>query len=254
MKNLILLLLFVLNYSVYSQNNATDFTTEDCNGVMHNLFDSLDAGNIIVISWVMPCGPCATYTLPAYNAVQSFSLTHPGIVDFYLVDDYANTPCASITNWASNYNMPTHTAFSSTVINMLDYGSLGMPKVVVLGGSSHTVFYNENDDKINYAAVEMAINNALNPAVISNTTMSEISIFPNPVSKTLNLDNGFLKKYDGFEIINIYGKTLEFYSFENTLNDLSNLKIDVSNLVNGTYFLNLINKQNKTVIKFVVLH
>ena len=34
---------------------------------------------------------------------------------------------------------------------------------------SHTVFYNENDDKINYAAVEMAINNALNPAV-SNTT------------------------------------------------------------------------------------
>ena len=117
MKNLILLLLFVLNYSVYSQNNATDFTTEDCNGVMHNLFDSLDAGNIIVISWVMPCGPCATYTLPAYNAVQSFSLTHPGIVDFYLVDDYANTACASITNWASNYNMPIHTAFSSPVIN-----------------------------------------------------------------------------------------------------------------------------------------
>ena len=128
MKTLILLLLFVLNYSVYSQNNATDFTTEDCNGVMHNLFDSLDAGNIIVISWVMPCGPCATYTLPAYNAVQSFSLTHPGIVDFYLVDDYANTACASITNWASNYNMPIHTAFSSPVINMLDYGSLGMQK------------------------------------------------------------------------------------------------------------------------------
>ena len=100
----------------------------------------------------------------------------------------------------------------------------------------------------------MAINNALNPAVISNTTMSEITIFPNPVSKTLNLDNGFLKNYDGLEIINIYGKTLEFYSFENTLHDLSNLKIDVSNLVNGTYFLNLINKQNKTVIKFVVLH
>jgi len=253
-KHFFLPLLFVLNYSVFSQNNATDFTTEDCDGVMHNLFDSLDAGNIIVISWVMPCGPCATYTLPAYNAVQSFSLTHPGIVDFYLVDDYANTPCASITNWASNYNMPTHTAFSSTVINMLDYGSLGMPKVVVLGGSSHTVFYNENDDKINYAAVEMAINNALNPTVISNTTMSEITVFPNPVSKTLNLNNVFLKNYDGLEIINIYGETLEFYSFENTLYDLSNLKIDVSNLINGTYFLNLMNKKNKTVIKFVVLH
>jgi hypothetical protein len=57
--------LSLINISiVFAQ--ATDFTTDDCNGITHNLFDSLDAGNVIVISWVMPCGPCATYSLPAY--------------------------------------------------------------------------------------------------------------------------------------------------------------------------------------------
>lgn len=256
MKNLILLLLFVLNYTVYSQNNATDFTTEDCNGVMHNLFDSLDAGNVIVISWVMPCGPCATYTLPAYNAVQTFSSTHPGIVDFYLVDDYANTPCSSITNWATNYNMPIHTAFSSPAINMLDYGSLGMPKVIVLGGGGHTVFYNENDDKINYAAVEMAINNALTPSFVSNISNSPMYVFPNPASKTLNIsltEDKFIN-LKTVDITNIYGKAIESYSFENLQYALDNLKIDISHLHNGTYFLSFSSEKNKTVTKFVVLH
>lgn len=256
MKNLLLLLLFILNYSVYSQNNATDFTTEDCNGVIHNLFDSLDAGNVIVISWVMPCGPCATYTLPAYNAVQTFSSTHPGLVDFYLADDYANSSCTSIANWAINYNMPNHTAFSSSAINMLDYGSLGMPKVVVLGGEDHTVFYNENDDKINYAAVEMAINNALTPSVVSNIATSSINVFPNPASKTLNItftEENFIN-FKSLEIKNIYGKAIESYSFKNLESYLDNLKIDISHLENGTYFLSFLSGKNKTVAKFVVLH
>ena len=130
---------------------ATDFTTDDCNGVTHNLFDSLDAGNVIVISWVMPCGPCATYTLPAYAAVQSFASSHPGQVDFYLVDDYANTACPTLVNWGISNSMSINTAFSSSSINMSDYGSSGMPKVVVLGNANHSVFYNENDDKNNRA-------------------------------------------------------------------------------------------------------
>ena len=113
MKKLTLFIaLSLINISiVFAQ--ATDFTTDDCNGITHNLFDSLDAGNVIVISWVMPCGPCATYTIPAYAAVQSFASSHPGQVDFYLVDDYANTPCPTLVNWGNSNNMPLNTAFSS---------------------------------------------------------------------------------------------------------------------------------------------
>ena len=155
-----LFVLFVTNVS-FAQTTATDFTTNDCNGVSHNLFDSLDAGNVIVIGWVMPCGPCATYTLPAYSAVQSFATSHPGRVHFYLVDDYANTTCATLINWGNTNNMPLNTTFSSADINMLDYGTTGMPKVVVLGGDSHLIYYNENNSQPTFNGVQTAITNAL---------------------------------------------------------------------------------------------
>ena len=81
------LLIFILFSVVSVAQTATDFTTDDCNGVSHNLFDSLDVGNVIVVAWVMPCGGCITYAQYAYNAVQNWAVTHPGQVDFYLVDD-----------------------------------------------------------------------------------------------------------------------------------------------------------------------
>ena len=143
------------------QITATDFTTNDCNGVNHNLFDSLDAGNVIVISWVMPDIVSATYSAPAYNAVQSFSTSHPGRVHFYIADDYANTTCANLINFGNYFNMPNSTFFSSADISMSDYGTNGMPKVVVLGGDSHTVYYNQNDNQINFNDVQTAIANAL---------------------------------------------------------------------------------------------
>jgi Leucine-rich repeat (LRR) protein len=164
MKKLLLILL-ALPMIGLAQTTATDFTTNDCDGITHNLFDSLDAGNVIVIAWVMPCGGCITPSLAAYDAAQTFAISHPGIVDFYLVDDYANTSCASLVNWGNSNSMPLNTAFSSSAISMSDYGSAGMPKVVVLGGSSHSVYYNVNNNQINLNGVQTAINNALAAAV-----------------------------------------------------------------------------------------
>ncbi len=92
-----------------AQSTATDFMVDDCNGVTHSLFDSLDAGNIIVIAWVMPCGACAIYGKYAYDAAYSFALSHPGSVDFYLVDDYANTSCSNLVNWGNSNQMPLNT-------------------------------------------------------------------------------------------------------------------------------------------------
>ena len=113
----------------FAQTTATDFTADDCNAVTHNLFDSLDAGNVIVICWVMPCNPCATYAEYASDAVQSFSTSHPGRVKYYLADDYANSTCSYLSGWASNYNIATDAFFSTTDLDMLD-----------LTNSSYTAF------------------------------------------------------------------------------------------------------------------
>ena len=244
----ILIIVFLSNVS-FAQNNATNFITEDCNGVMHNLFDSLDAGNVVVIAWVMPCGPCATYAGYAYDAAQFWNVSSGNEdVDFYLVDDYANTSCSNLVAWGNNFDMPLSTTFSSVDISMTDYGSVGMPKVVVLSGSTHTVYYNENDDKISYTGVFSAIENAM---MISNINQSsqekiQLSVSPNPANEFLNIyyDSWNDSFYIRFEIINVLGESVA--SMCNT--DI----IDVSFLESGLYFLNVHSKSRKQTIRFVV--
>mgnify|MGYP004001824345 FL=1 len=258
MKKLTLFIaLSLINISIIFAQ-ATDFTTDDCNGITHNLFDSLDAGNVIVISWVMPCGPCATYTIPAYAAVQSFSTSHPGRVHFYLVDDYANTQCPTLVNWGNSNNLPLNTAFSSSDISMSDYGTNGMPKVVVLGGSDHTVFYNQNDSHITFNGAQTAISDALSaPLAVSDHQNSKFGLisFPNPtqngklnVSYRIN-NNGPIN----VEIINILGETV--LALEDQIPNIIgqyNNTFDISELTKGTYFLKLSTLSYTEISRFVV--
>jgi hypothetical protein len=247
---IILAILTTLGFG-YAQTTATDFTTDDCNGISHSLFDELDNGNVIVIAWVMPCGPCATYTIPAYSAVQSFSTSNPGQVSFYLVDDFANTNCATLTGWGNSNNMPLNTTFSSSDISMSDYGTNGMPKVVVLGGSNHTIYLNKNDNKINFAGVQGAINDALNaPLGIEQAESSHFQLltFPNPVNKILNVSYAKGKSETiTFSVIDVLGKIV-IQEKELTTS------IDVSSLNNGNYFLKISSEISSESIPFAVNH
>ena len=161
---IIIAILTTLGFA-YAQTTATDFTTNDCNGISHTLFDELDNEKVIVIAWVMPCTSCATYAGYASDAVQSFATSHPGRVKYYLADDYGNSSCNYLSGWAGNYNITTDAIFSDAILNMTDYGTNGMPKVVVLGKNTHTIYYNQNDNKTTQIGVENAITLALSPTV-----------------------------------------------------------------------------------------
>jgi len=289
MKNFLLFILLSLISIGITLGQATDFTTDDCNGVTHNLFDSLDAGNVIVIAWVMPCSPCATYSLPAYSAVQSFATSHPGRVHFYMADDYANTSCSSLSSWGNNYNMPNSTFFSSPSVNMNGYGTAGMPKVVVLGGLDHTIFYNRNDVNINFSGVKAAIDTALlansvqttwncsngscvDPGDgngtytdsltcvancitndIKNLTHNDIiSVFPNPTNDFLNISYKIVHDENiKFEIIDLLGETVLSFNALSTIGE-NKSSLDISSLNSGTYFLNLSTSSHTKTIRFVV--
>lgn len=237
---------------------ATDFTTDDCNGITHNLFDSLDAGNVIVIAWVMPCAPCATDALPAYAAVQSFSSSHPNRVDFYLVDDYDNTACATLVNWGITNSMPLNTTFRSPDISMNDYGTAGMPKVVVLGGSDHTIFYNQNESHITFNGVQTAISEALAaPLAINEQQNNKLSLisFPNPVQNgLLNISYKTERKENiTFNIVNILGETVLTFN-DHTVKTIGkhNNTFDISILTNGIYFLKFSTLSYTETLRFVV--
>ena len=47
------LILFLISVVSYSQV-STDFTSNDCGGISHNLYSHLDNGHVVVICWVMP--------------------------------------------------------------------------------------------------------------------------------------------------------------------------------------------------------
>jgi hypothetical protein len=249
-----LLVLFAVNVS-FAQTTATNFTTDDCNGISHNLFDELDNGNVVVIAWVMPCTPCATYSLPAYSAVQSFATSHPGQVHFYMADDYANTSCTSLSSWGDNYNMSNSTFFSSTDLDMNDYGVAGMPKVVVLGGLDHHVYFNENDNKINLSGVQTAIDSALNSFISSNSDLAstfQLNTFPNPTQDKLKVNYHFNKDEEvTFEIIDLLGMKVQTVVVSN-IPGTHTEDLNVSELPSANYILRMQTSERTENIKFTI--
>ena len=246
---IIIAILTTLGFA-YAQTTATDFTTNDCNGVSHTLFDELDNEKVIVIAWVMPCTSCATYAGYASDAVQSFATSHPGRVKYYLADDYGNSTCSYLSGWAANYNITTDAIFSDAILNMADYGTNGMPKVVVLGKNTHTVYYNENNSKPTYIGVKDAITLALSPTVEIDELVDNsfnLTAYPNPTNGLLNV------KYTSntpvqFDVINMLGENV----FSQKTNNTKNTTIDVSNLNKGIYFLQMTTESKTTSLKFTL--
>jgi len=250
---IILAILTTLGFA-YAQTTATNFTTNDCNGDPHNLFDSLDAGNVIVIAWVMPCAPCATYAGFASDAVQSFATSHPGRVKYYLVDDYGNggqNSCSYLTGWAANYNITTDAIFANplSVIDMNDYGTTGMPKVVVLGKNTHTIYYNKNDNKITQVGVEDAITLALatTVGVDEESANLQLTAYPNPTTGLINVEYTSQSSVQ-FDVVNMLGEKVLSQNTNNT----KNTTVDVSNLTKGIYFLRMTADSKTTSLKFTL--
>ncbi|MDG1349369.1 MAG: T9SS type A sorting domain-containing protein [Flavobacteriales bacterium] len=247
-----LLIIFAILTSLgfaYAQTTATNFTTNDCDGISHTLFDELDDDKVIVISWVMPCTPCATYAGYAADAVQAFATSHPGRVKHYLADDYANSTCSYLSGWASNYNISTDAVFSDGQLDMSDYGTPGMPKVVVLGKNSHTIYYNKNDNTITQIDVEDAITLALTATVgiDEEATNLQLNAYPNPTTGFINIEYTSQSPVQ-FDVINMLGEKVLSQNTNNT----KNATVDVSNLTKGIYFLRMIADSKTTNLKFTL--
>ncbi len=181
MKKIFLSAMLVAATGWLPAQTATNFTCADCHGVMHDLFTELDTGKVIVLVWVMPCAACTGPALTTYNVVQSYQASYPDRVQMFLVDDYANTSCSSLNTWKANIGIPNTISFSNAAIDMNDYGGPGMPKITVLGGAGHDVFYTANNS-VDATALQSAINAALVVAAVDgpNPLAAGFSIQPVP--------------------------------------------------------------------------
>ena len=256
-------LLFVISMIIvitgFSQT-AVNFTSNDCNGVSHDLFTELDAGKVIVLCWVMPCSTCIPNSKTSYNVVNSFQATNPGRVFFYLADDYGTTPCSSLNSWAngSGVSIP-QSSFSQRFVNpsilISDYGTYSMPKIVVLGGTTHHVYFNSTVNTFNATNLQTAINNALAATGVDdlNSDFLNVSLFPIPSNNQTTLSVSLKSNSNvKVELFNLVGeKVSEIYN--NQLNSGSNeIILNTSGYTNGVYFVKVSVSDRIKIIKLIV--
>ena len=132
---------------------------------------------------------------------------------------YGNEATIAVDDIATNdilyvrYN-PTEEGTHSGTVN-LDSGTY--TATITLNGTAETVGISENEGR-------------------------SFSIYPNPASTILNV---VADGYDNLQIVNAFGQTV--YTTDIT----GHLKIDVSDLSNGVYFIRLNNAEGTTTQKFI---
>ncbi|MBK9981838.1 MAG: T9SS type A sorting domain-containing protein [Saprospiraceae bacterium] len=233
---------------------AINFTATDCSGISHDLFSDLDSGKVVVICWVMPCSACVSGALTTYNVVQSYGSTYPGKVIMYLCDDYANTVCSSLNSWADAHGLSRAARFSNASINMTDYGTTGMPKIVVLGGADHAVLYNANYT-VNASSLQGAIDVALTTTGIHDIdgVVSAFNLIPNPASTSADIKFNLTKDAEiNIDLFNIQGELINHIYSGRLASGENNMPINVSAYRAGTYFVKLSEGNKSRILNLVV--
>lgn len=260
MKKILLTAFSALAFSLgFAQSTATDFNAMDCSSGIHGLFSELNSGKVIVICWVMPCGACITGASNSASAVQSFASSNPGQVKFYLVDDAGNTSCSTLSSWASTNSITADAKFSNSgnTIKMTDYGTSGMPKIVVLGGSSHTVYYNVNGSG-SVSAIQSAITTALNSMTgiaDPSTSVASVNVFPNPASVSSSVSYSLETSSDvSIELYNMVGAKLKTIFSGNQNAGEHKLAVDCASIDNGIYFVKIIAGRTEKTVTLSVAH
>ncbi len=225
----------------FSQNAAVDFTATDCAGNPHNFFSELNGGKAIVITWVMPCTAC----IPGASVASSTVLnTGNPNVKFYLVDDSGDTPCNTLNSWANTNSITANAVFDNigNLIKMADYGSVGMPKTIVVGGYNHEVFYNYNGTP-SASVLQTAIDKALNAntSVIENNDLNlGLTVFPNPVATDARLNYTLVKPADvKIEILDLLGKNVFTQLLNNQAAGNQEYVLNLDSYPAGIYFTRL---------------
>lgn len=226
-------------FSLQAQTTALDFTADDCFSVSHNLFSELDAGNAVILEFVMMgCQPCVTACHSLTDDVLP-NVSDPSRVKLYSIGFTNSITCLQMNDW-KNTNGFTHTVFAGMSAQTTHYGGMGMPTIAVVGGPEHTVFYNDqghndSDDPVILQAIEDALAAGVG---ITEMTSEVVSIHPNPVVDVIELDGS---KWSNVRVFDVQGREV--------LNGtLVTGKLDVSALKAGLYVVQLSNAAGVTGI------
>lgn len=221
----------VLIAAASAQTVGLDFTANDCTGASHHLFSDLDAGNAVVLDFVMMnCPDCAPATVAIAQDVIPNTID-PARVIFYSIGFDDIITCPEITSWATAGGV-THPVFAGMSDQTAYYGGMGMPTIVVLGGgTSHGVYYQHLGYVVGLnGIITTAIDLALTEASgVEEHGAHAITFGPNPVAEVLN----FTGNYMAAMVTDLQGRVVLRRA------GLQGNTLDVSTLPAGQYMVEL---------------
>lgn len=243
MRKIISLLFICLGCSMsFSQSNAPDWTLPDCNSTSHTLYTYLDSQEVVVMEFVMGCSSCTDAGTLLMNLKNEYAVSHPGKVNFFLMDYFPSNDCSDVTTTWSTHNFD---ALFSGCWNEKDfyYPTLyPMPAIVIAAGNYHTVIYNDLSwQSGDTTLIKQAIDQFFVTVGIEqqeNTFNEEhILIYPNPAHETafMSLGNMDLENLK-IQIYDMSGKKVDSFGYRI---DKDQLVLTVSDFLNGTYIVEL---------------
>lgn len=239
-----------------AQTIATNFNVKDCSGASHDLFTDLNSGKVVAIAFVMPCGSCIGPSLSAYNEVKNFATSNPGRVVFYLADDDGGTNCTTLTSWANTNGITGIPVISNTAVKEADYGSGGMPKIIVIAGTKHEVIFTQNGG-LNVTNFDNAIKQGLATGIIENSKADfNLHLFPNPSTTGKTTITYTIPESSDvtFEVYNTLGVRVKNSNLEKQVAGQHETQIDLESLSNGAYFIRLKIGESAQIVKFTISH
>jgi hypothetical protein len=222
-----------------AQTTAMDFTQTDCGGTDHQLDSELDAGNVIILEYMMlNCAPCVTGTQAMEAIVKPYELSHPGRVHLYSIAFLNSYTCEQINQWKKDFDFK-HPAFSQGEAQVAYYGGMGMPTLVIVGTNEHKVFYKS----IGYtSAVDANIREALDSALLYTPSGIDDHLFSRnfKVYPTLFTDRLYVETSEAgakseLVISDIFGRQV----MNSYVPESGRASIAVSMLPKGIYFARL---------------
>jgi PKD repeat protein len=174
-------------------------------------------------------------TVASYTVLDSLSLwginTNKPTADF----NYTGSPTVNFTNTSTNgnnYSWDFGDGNTSLLQNPTNtYTTTGNYTVELTTYSTNTCFTSTTTQTINVTIT----------GIENRSNSTEIKIYPNPANNYIEIETTL--QYSSIKIIDLTGKTIK----QTTLKS----KIDVSNLTNGIYFIQIIGKRNTIMQKIV---
>lgn len=253
------LLVSVLCSALVSQSaavsqTAPNFSITDCANGKHDLYQDLDAGKAVVIVWVMPCGACAMPTLTTNGVVKDVNKTYPGKVKLYVLDDFGDTECASLSGWLKTYSITTSggyaTIASTSSVSMTDYGAIGMPKIIAVWGADRRIIYRSENDVDGFVLRDSIVARLATSSV--DDEGSDVVLSPHPVRDELHLRLGDTPAESLFvDITDAAGNDVNAGATA-SLNG-SDYRISTAHLASGTYVARIRSGVALRTIPFIVI-